>query len=102
MLNPVIDGPCLANPILNEMLLFYEELITLDCATGNEENMGVLDVYWVLEEELVDDHLYRFKLGSDDVDLRTWVTAWEHGALQFDRVRKDVVLLDAASLWYRV
>ena len=51
--------------------MFYEELITLDCATGNEENMGVLDVYWVLEEELVDDHLYRFKLGSDDVDLRT-------------------------------
>ena len=71
MLNPVIDGPCLANSVLNEMLLFDEELITLDRAAGYEENMSVFDVYWVLEEELFNDHLYRFKLWSHDVYLRT-------------------------------
>ena len=71
MLYPVINGPCLANSVLNEMLLFDEELITLDRAAGYEENMSVFDVYRVLEEELVNDHLYRFKLWSHDVYLRT-------------------------------
>ena len=71
MLYPVINGPCLANSVLNEMLLFDEELITLDRAAGYEENVSVFDVYWVLEEELVNDHLYRFKLWSHDVYLRT-------------------------------
>ena len=53
------------------MLLFDEELIALDRAAGYEENVGVFDVYWVLEEELVNDHLYGFKLWSHYVYLRT-------------------------------
>ena len=84
------------------MLLFDEELITLDRAAGYEENVSVFDVYWVLEEELVNDHLYGFKLWSHDVYLRTRVTTWENRALKFDRVSEDVILLDTASLWYRV
>ena len=64
--------------------------------------MRVFDVHWVLEEELVDDHLYRFKLRSHDIYLRTCVTTWEDWALKFDRVGEDVVFLDTASLWYWV
>ena len=82
--------------------MFDEELITLDRAAGYEENMSVFDVDWVLKKELVNDHLYRFKLWSHDVYLRTRVTAWENRALKFDRVSENVVLLDTASLWYRV
>ena len=64
--------------------------------------MRVFDVHWVLEEQLVDDHLYRFKLWSHDVYLSTCVTTWEDWALKFDRVGEDVVFLDTARLWYRV
>ena len=75
MLNPIVYVPGVSDPGLNQMLLLNKELVALDRPPWNKQDMGVLDVLWVLQQELVDDHLDGFKLGAHDVDLCDCVSA---------------------------
>ena len=58
VLDPVVDVPWLANTFLDQMLLVDEELIAFDRAPWHEKNVRVFYVDRVLEQQLLDNHLY--------------------------------------------
>ena len=58
MLNPVVDVPCVADIILDSVLLINEELVALDGPPWHEKNVRVFDVDWVLLKQLLNDHLH--------------------------------------------
>ena len=61
--------------------------------------MSILHIVGVLEQELIDDHLHRVELWSDNVNLHgTVVSLLQNGPLQFDLVRQDIILDDAKVL----
>ena len=49
MLDPIVDVPRVANPLLNQMLLLNQELITLNRAPRHEENMSILHIVGMLQ-----------------------------------------------------
>ena len=75
------------------MLLFNQQLITLDRAAWHEEYVRVLDVNRVLKKELVNDHLHRLKLRPHDVYLRDSLTP-QVRHLDFFFVGEPAVLCD--------
>ena len=97
VLDPIIDIPGMAYTILNQMFLLNQKLVALDRASGHKQNVSVLDVVRILHQKLVNDHLHRFKLWSDDVDLGAGFTA-EVGPLQLELICEHAVFLDTHRL----
>ena len=69
MLDAIINIPGLTNSRLNEVLLLYKQLITLDRAARHEKNVRIFDVNRVLKQKLVNNHLHGLKLRSHYINL---------------------------------
>ena len=64
--------------------------------------MSILDIIWVLHQELIDDHLHLNQLGPHNIDLDGTLVAFaQNRRLQLDLICEDVILDYAQILGYR-